>query len=127
MDFRFSPTEESFRGEVRDWLRENLPAGWGTTVQEPEDEAERFAFRLAWEHRLHAAGWKRRAFHMFQSAVRFDPEGRDAVAAGIDGKEEPAIWTGNQLLIRIIRPETLVIIVESRASRGEATQRSEGA
>ena len=57
MDFRFSPTEESFRGEVRDWLRENLPAGWGTTVQEPEDEAERFAFRLAWEHRLHAAGW----------------------------------------------------------------------
>ena len=57
MDFRFSPAEDEFRSDVRDWLRDNLPAGWGTTTKEPEGEAERFAFRLAWERRLHAAGW----------------------------------------------------------------------
>ena len=57
MDFRYSPEEERFRSEVRHWLRENLPAGWDTTRTEPEGEAERFAFRLDWERRLHAGGW----------------------------------------------------------------------
>jgi alkylation response protein AidB-like acyl-CoA dehydrogenase len=57
MDFRFSPEEEHFRNAIRDWLHANLPAGWGTTFREPDDEAARFAFRLDWERKLHAAGW----------------------------------------------------------------------
>ncbi len=28
MDFRFSPQEEAFRQEIRDWLKENLPEDW---------------------------------------------------------------------------------------------------
>jgi alkylation response protein AidB-like acyl-CoA dehydrogenase len=28
MDFRFSPEEEAFRQEIRDWLKENLPKDW---------------------------------------------------------------------------------------------------
>ena len=57
MDFRYTPEEERFRTGIRDWLAANLPGGWRTTFREPENEAERFAFRLAWEHKLHAAGW----------------------------------------------------------------------
>jgi len=57
MDFHFTPAEEAFRADIRDWLVANLPPGWGTTFKEPEAEAARFAFRLDWEHRLHAAGW----------------------------------------------------------------------
>jgi alkylation response protein AidB-like acyl-CoA dehydrogenase len=57
MDFRYSPEEERFRREFRDWLHANLPSGWGTTFREPEDEAARFAFRLDWERKLHAGGW----------------------------------------------------------------------
>ena len=28
MDFRFTPEQEQFRGEVREFLRQELPAGW---------------------------------------------------------------------------------------------------
>ena len=37
MDFRDTPAEARLRDDVRLWLRENLPAGWGTTVREPQD------------------------------------------------------------------------------------------
>jgi alkylation response protein AidB-like acyl-CoA dehydrogenase len=57
MDFRYTDAEEQFRRSVRSWLQANLPAGWGSTFQEPENETERFAFRLDWERKLHAAGW----------------------------------------------------------------------
>lgn len=57
MDFHFTAEEEAFRADVRAWLRDNLPENWETDPKEPEDEAERFAFRLGWERRLHAGGW----------------------------------------------------------------------
>lgn len=57
MDFSYSPQEETFRADLRAWLADALPKGWGETVFEPEDEDERAMFRLAWEKKLHAGGW----------------------------------------------------------------------
>jgi alkylation response protein AidB-like acyl-CoA dehydrogenase len=57
MDFNYSPAETDFRMSLRRWLEDALPAGWGETVFEPEDEDERAMFRLDWERKLHAGGW----------------------------------------------------------------------
>ncbi len=57
MDFNYTPAEMQFRAELRAWLADALPQGWGETVFEPEDEDERAMFRLAWERKLHAGGW----------------------------------------------------------------------
>ena len=57
MDFNYSPAENEFRLELRAWLADALPKGWGETVFEPEDEDERAMFRLDWERKLHAGGW----------------------------------------------------------------------
>ena len=57
MDFNYAPAEERFRAELRAWLANALPVGWGETVFESEDEEERAMFRLAWERKLHAGGW----------------------------------------------------------------------
>ena len=57
MDFRDTPAEQALREEVRAWLRQNLPAGWGSTVFEPTDEDERARLRLDWEKRLYQGGW----------------------------------------------------------------------
>lgn len=57
MDFNYTPAEEAFRDELRSWLASALPAGWGKTVFEPEDEDERAQFRIDWERKLHSGGW----------------------------------------------------------------------
>jgi len=57
MDFNYTIEEVQFRQDLRDWLVDALPQGWGDTVFEPEDEDERAMFRLAWEQKLHAGGW----------------------------------------------------------------------
>jgi len=57
MDFSYSPEELRFRDELRQWLQDNLPQGWGKTVFEPEDEDERAHFRLEWERTMYRGGW----------------------------------------------------------------------
>jgi len=58
MDLRDSPEEARFREEIRDWLRANLPAGWGTPAHpEPETAEERVAFGRTWQRRLFEGGW----------------------------------------------------------------------
>ncbi len=58
MDFRERPEHHRFRMEVRTWLEENLPPGWGTPGQRgPESPAEGFAFAKAWQHKLCEGGW----------------------------------------------------------------------
>ena len=57
MDFAYSAEDLAFRDELRTWLAANLPAGWGETVFEPEDEDENAMFRLDWERKLHKGGW----------------------------------------------------------------------
>jgi alkylation response protein AidB-like acyl-CoA dehydrogenase len=57
MDFSYSAENQKFRDELRDWLRANLPSGWGETTFEPEDEDENARFRLDWERKLFQGGW----------------------------------------------------------------------
>ena len=57
MDFNYTPEEVQFRKDLRKWLENALPQGWGENVFEPEDEDERAMFRLDWERKLHSGGW----------------------------------------------------------------------
>ena len=62
MDFKYSPEQELFREEVRDWLAENmkeLPEWWGNPdVMGPEiDSEERHQFDLWWHRKLYDAGF----------------------------------------------------------------------
>jgi alkylation response protein AidB-like acyl-CoA dehydrogenase len=51
VDLTLSPSEESFRDELRAWLRDNHPG------PEPDGDIAGFEFRRDWQRRLHAAGW----------------------------------------------------------------------
>jgi alkylation response protein AidB-like acyl-CoA dehydrogenase len=57
MDFSYSEADVAFRTELRSWLASNLPAGWGETVFEPDDEDERAQLRIEWEKKLFRGGW----------------------------------------------------------------------
>ncbi len=49
---RFTPEEEAFRAELRDWLAAHLPR-----TPPPEDEEARRVFQRAWQRELAAGGW----------------------------------------------------------------------
>jgi alkylation response protein AidB-like acyl-CoA dehydrogenase len=51
VDLTLSPSEESFRDELRVWLGANHPG------PSPEGDDAGFAFRRAWQRQLHDAGW----------------------------------------------------------------------
>ncbi len=51
MDLTLSPSEESFRDELRTWLDANHPG------REPEGDDAGFTFRRGWQRKLHDAGW----------------------------------------------------------------------
>ncbi|MGH9087402.1 MAG: acyl-CoA dehydrogenase family protein, partial [Acidimicrobiales bacterium] len=56
MDLSYPPEAEAFRAEIRRWLEDNLPEGWG----EPGfhlDREERQRFEAAWTQKLFAGGW----------------------------------------------------------------------
>ena len=57
MDFNYTEEEREFRQELREWLSSALPEGWGKTVFEPEDEEERYQFRMDWDRKLSSGGW----------------------------------------------------------------------
>jgi len=58
MDLTFTPEQEAFRLRLRHWLRENLPAGWGTEALPsfPTYEAE-VQFMRDWQAMLFRGGW----------------------------------------------------------------------
>lgn len=58
MDFSFTPTEEQFRDELREWLEMNLPNGWmeGQRVL-PDNEQEKEHFLRNWQKKLYEGGW----------------------------------------------------------------------
>jgi alkylation response protein AidB-like acyl-CoA dehydrogenase len=60
MDFEYSPEQEQFRSQVREWLRENLPPD--LCIDDPMDERiapnrDVFDRRRAWQRKLAGAGW----------------------------------------------------------------------
>ena len=57
MDFELSEKELEFRDNLREWLEDNLPEGWGETVFEPVEMKERVSFLKDWSRRLHEAGY----------------------------------------------------------------------
>jgi len=56
MDLVYPPEAEEFRGVIRDWLRENLPHGWGEPGFSMTPE-ERSIFNEEWTAKLFAGGW----------------------------------------------------------------------
>lgn len=58
MDFAFTPEQQAWRGEVRDWLRQELPSGWrGADVLEEGDDDAEWKFMLDFRQRLARRGW----------------------------------------------------------------------
>jgi alkylation response protein AidB-like acyl-CoA dehydrogenase len=56
MDLTYPPEAEAFRAEIRQWLEDNLPEGWGTP-EKPMGRAERRELANAWAAKLHEGGW----------------------------------------------------------------------
>src|SRR5206468_954117 len=52
VDLAFTPAEEAFRAELREWLRANIPP-----PAEPATLADEVAFLRAWQRQLHDGRW----------------------------------------------------------------------
>lgn len=58
MDLSFNEKQEEYRQQAREWLKNNIPEGWGTPEFEwPEDEFERGKFLRDWDRRLYEGGF----------------------------------------------------------------------
>lgn len=57
MNFDLTEQERAFRDNLRQWLQDNLPEGWGETVFEPVDLQERIVFLKDWTRKLDEAGY----------------------------------------------------------------------
>jgi alkylation response protein AidB-like acyl-CoA dehydrogenase len=61
MDFRFSPEEESFRGEIREFLQAELPSDWSSSTTLSgglgEGSEDRWEFLRGFQKKLAAKGW----------------------------------------------------------------------
>jgi hypothetical protein len=56
MDLTYPPEAETFRSEIRSWLEEYLPHGWGTPEFSMTSD-EKKAFNQEWTKKLFAGGW----------------------------------------------------------------------
>ncbi len=65
MDLRFSPEDEAFRAEAREWLNDQLTGDFAVVRGRggPGDEHSLFEERHAWERALGAARWSCLSFH----------------------------------------------------------------
>ena len=60
MDFQYSPDQETFRKEFRDWLAANLPPGLcldDAADDRVASDRETFERRRAWQRTMNGAGW----------------------------------------------------------------------
>jgi hypothetical protein len=56
MDLTYPPEAEAFRVEVRSWLEENLPQGWGQPGFSMTPD-QRASFNNEWTKKLADGGW----------------------------------------------------------------------
>jgi alkylation response protein AidB-like acyl-CoA dehydrogenase len=56
MDLSYPPETEPFRAVIRQWLRDNLPDGWGTPGFAMSKD-EKKAFNQEWTKKLFDGGW----------------------------------------------------------------------
>ncbi len=56
MDLAYPPETEPFRAEIRQWLVDNLPEGWGTSGFTMTKEEKR-DFNRDWVKKLYGGGW----------------------------------------------------------------------
>ena len=59
MDFTLTPEQQSFRDEVRDWLKRNLPRSWVERLHGGSDipRPDAYAFLRQWQGKLNDAGF----------------------------------------------------------------------
>ena len=57
MEFRFTPEEETFRSEIREFLKEELPADWGGAGALGEAGEERWEFLRSFQKKLAGRKW----------------------------------------------------------------------
>jgi alkylation response protein AidB-like acyl-CoA dehydrogenase len=57
MDFSFSAEEERFRQDLREWLNNNLPSGWGTPAFTMPKGGERLQFLRDWQRKMYEGGY----------------------------------------------------------------------
>ena len=55
MDFAFTPEQEAFRQEIRQWVKENLPPDWDAVGFRAEHENREFSMQIA--KKLGEKGW----------------------------------------------------------------------
>ena len=57
MDFELTEQEKRFRDNLRQWLQEHVPPGWGKAVFEPVDLHDKIVFLKDWSRQLYEAGY----------------------------------------------------------------------
>lgn len=58
MDFDYSPEDETFRAELRAWLKDNAPAKGNRAIDAlAEEDNEEWNQRVAWFKKLNSGGW----------------------------------------------------------------------
>ena len=59
MDFTLTPEQQSFRDEVRDWLKRNLPRSWVERLHGGSDipRPDAYEFLRQWQGKLNEAGF----------------------------------------------------------------------
>ena len=61
MELTYDQSAEDFRVEIREWLADNLPAGWVEAAERGEalelSDDERKAFNEGWPTKLFGGGW----------------------------------------------------------------------
>lgn len=93
MDFRYSPTEEQFRQEVRVWLEANVPVDLRSGGDEDLAPRERWERQKTWHKKLYEGGWVGiwwpkeyggRGASVIEQAIFNEELGRMGVSSGVN-------------------------------------------